>query len=234
MSNVLGARTPAVEIVKIAHAKGVPVLLDGCQAVVHGGVDVQALDVDFYAWTGHKLYGPTGVGVLYGKPDRLAKLPPFEGGGEMIDVVEQGRVTYNDPPHRFEAGTPPIIEAIGLGAAIDWVNAQDHAALEAHEASLRDAVLTALGELNWITIHGRAKGKSAIIAFSMAGAHPHDVAQILDRQGVAIRAGHHCAQPLMQRLGVTATARASFACYNRLDEVETLVEALHQAHKLLS
>jgi cysteine desulfurase/selenocysteine lyase len=234
MSNVLGARTPAAEIVKVAHAKGVPVLMDGCQAVVHGGVDVQAIDVDFYAFTGHKLYGPTGIGVLYGKPERLAALPPFEGGGEMIDVVEQGRVTYNEPPHRFEAGTPPIIEAIGLGAAIDWLNAQDRAALEAHEAALRNATLDALGQLNWITVHGRAKDKAAIIAFSMAGAHPHDVAQILDRQGVAIRAGHHCAQPLMQRLGVTATARASFACYNRLDEVEALVEALHKAHKLLS
>jgi cysteine desulfurase/selenocysteine lyase len=234
MSNVLGARTPAAEIVKVAHAKGVPVLMDGCQAVVHGGVDVQAIDVDFYAFTGHKLYGPTGIGVLYGKPERLAALPPFEGGGEMIDVVEQGRVTYNEPPHRFEAGTPPIIEAIGLGAAIDWLNAQDRAVLEAHEAALRNATLDALGQLNWITVHGRAKDKAAIIAFSMAGAHPHDVAQILDRQGVAIRAGHHCAQPLMQRLGVTATARASFACYNRLDEVEALVEALHKAHKLLS
>ncbi|HVV32421.1 MAG TPA: SufS family cysteine desulfurase [Vitreimonas sp.] len=234
MSNVLGARTPAAEIVKVAHAKGVPVLMDGCQAVVHGGVDVQAIDVDFYAFTGHKLYGPTGIGVLYGKAERLAALPPFEGGGEMIDLVEQGRVTYNEPPHRFEAGTPPIIEAIGLGAAIDWVTSQDRAALEAHEATLRDATLDALGQLNWITVHGRAKDKAAIIAFSMAGAHPHDVAQILDRQGVAIRAGHHCAQPLMQRLGVTATARASFACYNRLDEVETLVEALHKAHKLLS
>jgi cysteine desulfurase/selenocysteine lyase len=234
MSNVLGARTPAAEIAKLAHAKGAPVLMDGCQAIVHGGVDVQAADVDFYAFTGHKLYGPTGIGVLYGKPERLAALPPFEGGGEMIDVVEQGRVTYNEPPHRFEAGTPPIIEAIGLGAAIDWLGAHDRAALEAHEARLRDAALDALSQLNWIKLHGRAKSKGAIIAFSMAGAHPHDVAQILDRQGVAIRAGHHCAQPLMRRLGVTATARASFACYNRLDEVEALVEALHKAHKLLS
>jgi cysteine desulfurase/selenocysteine lyase len=234
MSNVLGARTPAAEIVNLAHAKGVPVLMDGCQAVVHGGVDVQAIDVDYYAFTGHKLYGPTGIGVLYGKPERLAALPPFEGGGEMIDVVEQGRVTYNDPPHRFEAGTPPIIEAIGLGAAIDWLCSHDRAALEAHEAELANATLDALGQLNWITVHGRARDKAPIIAFSMAGAHPHDVAQILDRQGVAIRAGHHCAQPLMQRLGVTATARASFACYNRLAEVEALVEALHKAHKLLS
>jgi cysteine desulfurase/selenocysteine lyase len=234
MSNVLGAPTPAAEIVRVAHAKGVPVLLDGCQAAVHSRVDVAALDVDFYAFTGHKLYGPTGIGVLYGKRDRLAALAPFEGGGEMIDIVEQERVLYNEPPHRFEAGTPPIIEAIGLKAAIDWFCAQDRDAIDAHEAALRDRAMAALGELNWVTLHGRAPDKGAIIAFSVEGAHPHDVAQILDRQGVAVRAGHHCAQPLMQRLGVTATARASFACYNRLDEVDALIEALHKARKLLS
>lgn len=234
MSNVLGAPTPAAEIVRIAHAKGVPVLLDGCQAAVHGRVDVAALDVDFYAFTGHKLYGPTGIGVLYGKSDKLAALAPFEGGGEMIDIVELERVTYNAPPHRFEAGTPPIIEAIGLKAAIDWFVSQDRWAIEAHEAALRDRAMAALGELNWVKLYGRAPEKGAIIAFSVEGAHPHDVAQILDRQGVAVRAGHHCAQPLMRRLGVTATARASFACYNRIDEVDALVEALHKARKLLS
>jgi cysteine desulfurase/selenocysteine lyase len=233
MSNVLGARTPAREIVALAHAKGVSVLLDGCQAVVHGGVDVQALDVDFYAFTAHKLYGPTGIGVLYGKPERLAALPPFEGGGEMIDTVTRERVTYNDPPHRFEAGTPPILEAIGLKAAIDWISGQDRAAIHAHEAALRDSAMTALRGLNWIKLHGQAADKGAIVSFSMEGAHPHDVAQILDRQGVAIRAGHHCAQPLMERLGVTATARASFACYNRLEDVDVLVEALHKARKML-
>ena len=234
MSNVLGARTPAAEIVEVAHAKGVPVLMDGCQAIVHGRVDVQALDVDFYAFTGHKLYGPTGIGALYGKPERLAALPPFEGGGEMIDIVEQGRVTYNEPPHRFEAGTPPILEAIGLKAAIDWFSGLDRAAVEAHETALRDRAMDALRGLNWVKLHGQAPDKGAIVAFSVEGAHPHDVAQILDRQGVAIRAGHHCAQPLMQRLGVTATARASFACYNRLDEIDVLIEALHKARKLLS
>ena len=234
MSNVLGAPTPAADIVRLAHAKGAPVLLDGCQAAVHGRVDVSALDVDFYAFTGHKLYGPTGIGVLYGKDERLAALAPFEGGGEMIDLVELERVTYNEPPHRFEAGTPPILEAIGLKAAIDWFSAQDRAAIEAHEAALRDRAMAALGELNWVKLHGRAPDKGAIVAFSVDGAHPHDVAQILDRQGVAVRAGHHCAQPLMQRLGVTATARASFACYNRLDEVDALIEALHKARKLLS
>jgi len=234
MSNVLGARTPASDLIRIAHARGVPILMDGCQAVVHGHVDVRALDVDYYAITGHKLYGPTGVGVLYGKAARLAALTPFEGGGEMIDIVERERVTYNDPPHRFEAGTPPILEAIGLKAAIDWFIAQDRAAIEAHEAALRDRAMAALRELNWVKLHGQAPDKGAIVAFSVEGAHPHDVAQILDRQGVAVRAGHHCAQPLMQRLGVTATARASFACYNRLEEVDVLVEALHKARKLLS
>ena len=234
MSNVLGAQTPAAEIVRIAHAKGVPVLLDGCQAAVHGRVDVQALDVDFYAFTGHKLYGPTGIGVLYGKRDLLAQWPPFEGGGEMIDVVERERVLYNEPPHRFEAGTPPIIEAIGLKAAIDWFNAQDRVAIEAHEASLKDRAMDALRGLNWVKLHGQAPGKAAIVAFSVEGAHPHDIAQILDRQGVAIRAGHHCAQPLMVRLGVSATARASFACYNTAEEVDSFIEALHKARKLLS
>jgi cysteine desulfurase/selenocysteine lyase len=234
MSNVLGARTPAAEIVRIAHAKGVPVLLDGCQAVVHSRVDVQALDVDFYAFTGHKLYGPTGIGVLYGKRELLAQWPPFEGGGEMIDIVERERVLYNEPPHRLEAGTPPILEAIGLKAAIDWYEAQDRIAIEAHEAMLRDRAMDALRGLNWVTLHGQAPDKASIIAFSVEGAHPHDIAQILDRQGVAIRAGHHCAQPLMQRLGVSATARASFACYNTAEEVDSFIEALHKARKLLS
>ncbi len=234
MSNVLGVRTPARRIVERAHAKGAPVLLDGCQAVVHGRVDVQALGVDYYAMTGHKLYGPTGIGVLYGKAERLAALAPFEGGGEMIVVVERERVTYNEPPHRFEAGTPPILEAIGLGAAIAWIERQDRAALEAHEAALAARAMEALREVNWVKLYGQAPDKGAIVAFNLEGAHPHDVAQILDRQGVAIRAGHHCAQPLMARLGVSATARASFACYNRLEEVDVLIEALHKARKLLS
>jgi len=233
-SNVLGVKTPAAEIVRLAHAKSVPVLLDGCQATVHGRVDVQALDVDFYAFTGHKLYGPTGIGVLYGKRELLANWQPFEGGGEMIDIVERERITYNEPPHRFEAGTPPILEAIGLKAAIDWFEAQDRDAIEAHEGMLRDRAMDALRGLNWVKLHGQAVDKAAIIAFSVEGAHPHDLAQILDRQGVAIRAGHHCAQPLMQRLGVTATARASFACYNTAEEVDHFIEALHKARKLLS
>jgi cysteine desulfurase / selenocysteine lyase len=201
---------------------------------VPGPVDVQALGADFYIFTGHKLYGPTGIGVLYGKSERLAAMAPFEGGGEMIDTVEQGRVTYNEPPHRFEAGTPPILEAIGLKAAIDWVTAQDRAAIEAHEAALRDRAMDGLRSVNGVRLFGQAADKAAIIAFTLEGAHPHDVAQILDRQGVAVRAGHHCAQPLMTRLGVTATARASFACYNRLEEVDVFIEALEKARRMLS
>ncbi|MBL8550785.1 MAG: SufS family cysteine desulfurase [Hyphomonadaceae bacterium] len=230
-SNVLGARTPAAEIVRAAHERGVQVLMDGCQAAVHGPVDVTALGVDFYACTGHKLYGPTGIGVLYGKD--LGPLRPFEGGGEMIDIVEQDRVTYNDPPHRFEAGTPPILEAIGLHAAIEWMASHDRAAAAAHEDALRDAAMEGLRGLNWVKLHGAAPDKAAIVAFSVEGAHPHDVAQLLDQQGVAVRAGHHCAQPLMKRLGVTATARASFALYNTLEEVDLFIEALKKARKLL-
>ncbi len=234
MSNVLGVRTDAKRLAEIAHAKGVPVLFDGCQATVHSHIDVQALNADFYVFTGHKLYGPTGIGVLYGKRDLLAAWPPFEGGGEMIDTVERERITYNEPPHRFEAGTPPILEAIGLKAAIDWLSSQDRGAIEAHEAALRDRAMDALRSINGVRFFGQARDKGAIIAFGLEGAHPHDVAQILDRQGVAVRAGHHCAQPLMQRLGVTATARASFACYNRLEEVDVFIEALEKARKMLS
>lgn len=234
MSNVLGVKTPAADVVKLAHAKGVPVLLDGCQAVVHGAVDVTALDVDFYAFSSHKLYGPTGLGVLYGKLDRLAAMAPFEGGGEMIETVTQDRVTYNAPPHRFEAGTPPIIEAIGLKAAIDWLGAQDRTAIAAHEHGLKDRLMDGLRGLNWIRLYGQAPEKGAIVAFNIEGAHPHDVAQIVDRHGVAIRAGHHCAQPLMARLGVTATARASIALYNTAEDVDVFLDALVKARKMLA
>lgn len=233
MSNVLGVKTPAAEIVHIAHAKGVSVLLDGCQAVVHGAVDVQALDVDYYAVSSHKLYGPTGIGVLYGKPERLAALAPLEGGGEMIEAVAQDRITYNTPPHRFEAGTPPIIEAAGLGAAIGWLGEQDRNAIAAHEQGVRDRLMDGLRGLNWIRLYGQAPDKGAIVAFNIDGAHPHDVAQIVDRHGVAIRAGHHCAQPLMARLGVSATARASLALYNTAEEVDVFLDALVKARKML-
>jgi len=233
MSNVLGALTPAKEMARIAHENGAKILFDGCQAGVHGVVDVQDIDCDFYVMTGHKLYGPTGIGVLYGKMSALRALPPFKGGGEMIDMVTTDAVTYNDPPHRFEAGTPPILEAIGLGAALTWMTETGIDAIAAHEARLRDHVLEELSKLNFVRVYGRASGKAPIIAFSVEGAHPHDVSAILDRTGVAVRAGHHCAQPLMKRLGVSATARASFAAYNTHEDVEALIAGLHKTHEML-
>ncbi|WP_375200922.1 aminotransferase class V-fold PLP-dependent enzyme [Hyphococcus sp.] len=233
MSNVLGALTPAKELAKIAHEHGAKILFDGCQAGVHGAVDVSEIDCDFYVMTGHKLYGPSGVGVLYGKMDALKALPPFKGGGEMIDMVTQENVTYNDPPHRFEAGTPPILEAIGLGASLNWMTEKGVEAIAAHEARLKDHVLEELSKLNFVRVFGRAEGKAPIIAFTVESAHPHDISAILDRTGVAVRAGHHCAQPLMKRLGVPATARASFAAYNTHDDVEALVAGLHKTHQML-
>ncbi len=234
MSNVLGAPTPAKDLAAVAHERGAKIFFDGCQAGVHGRVDVREIDCDFYAMTGHKLYGPTGIGVLYGKKSVLAVLPPFKGGGEMIDMVTTEVVTYNDPPHRFEAGTPPILEAIGLGAALQWMNAKGVDVIAAHEARLKDHVLEELAKLNFVRVYGRAPGKAPIIAFSVEGAHPHDVSAILDRTGVAVRAGHHCAQPLMKRLGVMATARASFAAYNTHEDVEALIAGLKKTHEMLS
>ncbi len=226
MSNVLGTINPAAELVAIAHAAGVPVLLDGCQAIVHTSVDVQALDVDFYVFSSHKLYGPTGIGVLYGKAERLAALPPYQGGGEMIGVVTLDAITYADPPHRFEAGTPAILEAIGLGAAIDWLQTLDREAIAVHERALYDRVKTRLNGANWYREIGTAPGKGAIFAFTVEGAHSHDVAQLLDRYGVAVRAGAHCAEPLMRRFGLTSSARASFALYNTLEEADAFADAL--------
>jgi cysteine desulfurase / selenocysteine lyase len=234
MSNVLGTVTPAAEIVRLAHARGIPVMFDGAQSTVHMPIDVQALGCDFYAFTGHKLYGPTGIGVLYMKREWGERLPPFRGGGEMIDEVHFDRVTYGPPPQRFEAGTPPIIEAIGLGAAIDYVNSFDRKTLMAQEHDLLSYATERLSGLNWIQIQGRAPGKGSIVSFTMEGAHAHDVATLVDRQGVAVRAGHHCAQPLMERLGVAATARASFAFYNTRGEVDVLVDALHRARAIFS
>lgn len=234
MSNVLGVAAPAKEMAKIAHDHGAKILFDGCQAGVHGSVDVADIDCDFYVMTGHKLYGPTGVGVLYGRRDALYDLPPFKGGGEMIDTVTTETVTYNDPPHRFEAGTPPILEAIGLGAALQWMKGKGLDAIAAHEATLTTHALEELSKLNFVRVYGRAPGKAPIIAFTVEGAHPHDVSAILDRTGVAVRAGHHCAQPLMKRLGVAATARASFAAYNTHDDVEALIRGLHKTHEMLS
>ena len=234
MSNVLGTINPVAEITAEAHAAGVPVLIDGCQSIVHLSVDVRALDADFYVFSSHKLYGPTGIGVLYGKAERLAALPPYQGGGEMIGEVSLERITYADPPHRFEAGTPPILEAIGLGAAITWLESLDRDAAARHEHALYERVKTGLNGVNWLTEIGTAPGKGAIFSFNVAGAHAHDIAQILDRYGVAVRAGTHCAEPLMRRFGVTSSARASFALYNTLEEADAFVDALTRAQTFFS
>jgi len=226
MSNVLGTINPVAELVAAARAAGAITLIDGCQAIVHERVDVKAIDCDFYVFSGHKLYGPTGVGALYGKAERLAALPPYQGGGEMIGFVTQEAITYADPPHRFEAGTPPILEAIALGVAIDWLGGLDCEAIAAHEAALYRRVRDGLAGANWLKLMGDAPGKGAIFAFTVEGAHAHDVAQILDRYGVAVRAGTHCAEPLMRRFGVTSSARASFALYNTLEEADSFVDAL--------
>jgi len=226
MSNVLGTVNPVADLTRLAHEAGALVLLDGCQAIVHQAMDVKALDVDFYVFSGHKLYGPTGIGVLYGKAGRLAALPPYQGGGEMIGNVTLEAITYADPPHRFEAGTPPILEAIGLGAAIEWLSGIDRAAVAEHEHALYAHVRERLNGANWLRVLGEAPGKGAILSFTVDGAHAHDVAQILDRYGVAVRAGTHCAEPLMRRFGVTSSARASFALYNTHAEADAFVDAL--------
>jgi len=231
MSNVLGTVTPVKDICRIAHARGIPVLVDGAQGSVHMAVDVQDLDCDFYAMTGHKLYGPTGIGVLYGKRALLAAMPPFLGGGEMIGEVTTERVTYAEPPHRFEAGTPPIVQAIGLGAALGYIEGIGREKIAAHEAQLADYAMERLSAINSLKIYGSAKGKGAIVSFNLEGAHPHDVSTIIDREGVAVRAGTHCAQPLLRRYGTTATCRASFALYNTVEEVDRLAAALQKARE---
>jgi cysteine desulfurase/selenocysteine lyase len=228
MSNVLGTVNPVADFIADAHGVGARVLVDGAQAVVHLSVDVAALDADFYVFSGHKLYGPTGIGALYGKAELLERMPPYQGGGEMIETVTEESVTYGEPPHRFEAGTPPILEAIGLSAAIDWLGGLDRAAIAVHEEALYRRVKERLNGANWLTEIGAAPGKGAIFAFTMQGAHAHDVAQILDRYGIAIRAGTHCAEPLMRRFGLTSSARASFALYNTLEEADSFVEALNR------
>jgi cysteine desulfurase / selenocysteine lyase len=234
MSNVLGTVTPIKDIVRIAHERGVPVLVDGAQGAVHLPVDVQDLGCDFYVLTGHKVYGPTGIGVLYGTREWLERLRPYQGGGEMIREVSLDRITYNEPPHRFEAGTPAIIEAAGLAAALRYMTTLGRERIAAHEAALSAYAHERLGALNSIRIIGRAKGKGAIIAFEMQGAHAHDVATVIDRQGVAVRAGTHCAMPLLERFGATSTCRASFGLYNTPAEVDKLVESLQRAERLFS
>lgn len=229
MSNVLGTINPIAEITRLAHAAGARVLVDGCQGAVHATPDVQAVGCDWYVVTGHKLFGPTGVGALYGTTEALESLPPYQGGGEMIETVEKERVTYARPPHRFEAGTPPILEAIGLGAALEWLSGFDRQAVAAHEMALYEHARARLADADWLRVLGEAEGKGALLTFSVEGAHAHDVAQIMDRYGVAVRAGLHCAEPLAKRLGVTSSTRASFALYNTVEDTDAFVDALIKA-----
>jgi cysteine desulfurase / selenocysteine lyase len=229
MSNVLGTVVPIKEVCRIAHAQGIPVLVDGSQAAVHMNVDVTDLDCDWYVMTGHKLYGPSGIGVLYGKTSMLEKMRPFQGGGEMIVDVSEDAISYNHPPHRFEAGTPPIVQAIGLGAALDYMETIGRDAIAAHEADLASYAAERLGKVNSLRVFGNAPGKGAIFSFEIEGIHAHDISMVIDRSGVAVRAGTHCAQPLLKRYGVTSTCRASFGMYNTRAEVDALVEALEKA-----
>lgn len=229
MSNVLGTIVPLKKVCELAHERGIPVLADGSQGAVHLPVDVQDLNVDFYCVTGHKLYGPTGIGVLYGKMDFLKSMQPFQGGGEMILDVYEDEVVYAEPPHRFEAGTPPIAQAIGLGAAIGYVEGIGRDTILAYENDLRDYAQDQLGKINSLRIFGNAPDKGAIFSFELEGIHAHDVSMVIDRSGVAVRAGTHCAQPLLQKFGVTSTCRASFGMYNTKQEIDVLVEALDKA-----
>src|SRR6188508_3108358 len=234
MSNALGTYVPVKEVVRIAHARGIPVLVDGSQAAVHLPIDVQDIGCDFYVFTGHKIYGPSGIGVLWAKYQHLEAMPPFNGGGEMIRDVFEDRVTYGDPPHIFEAGTPPIVQAIGLGAAIDYVDSIGKARIRAHEAGLLAYAQERLREINSLRIFGTARDKGPIVSFEIKGAHPHDVATIIDRSGIAVRAGTHCVMPLLARYGVTATCRASFGLYNTRDEVDSLARALAKAKEIFA
>ena len=234
MSNVLGTITPIKAIVAECHARGIPVLIDGSQGAVHTKVDVQDIGADFYVMTGHKLYGPTGIGVLYGKYDLLAEMQPYQGGGEMIDTVTMEGVTYNQPPHRFEAGTPPIVQAVGLGRALEYMDEIGREAIDAHEHEIAQYAQERLTRINSLRMIGTAPGKGGIFSFEIKGAHAHDVATILDRYGIAVRAGTHCAQPLLNRFGVTSTCRASFALYNGKDDVDALVDGIERAQKFFA
>ena len=229
MSNVLGTVVALKHIAQIAHARDIVVIADGSQAAVHLTVDVQDLGVDFYAFTGHKVYGPTGIGVLWGRYELLKAMRPFQGGGEMILDVFEDNVTYSEPPHRFEAGTPPIVEAIGLGAALAYMLGVGREAIAVHERDLVAYAHAQLSKINSLRIFGTAPGKGAIVSFALGDIHAHDVSMLIDRAGIAVRAGTHCAQPLMARYGVTSTCRASFAMYNTRAEIDTLVQALEKA-----
>jgi cysteine desulfurase/selenocysteine lyase len=232
VSNVLGTVNPVREIVQIAHARGVPVLVDGAQAMPHLRVDVRALDADFYVFSGHKMFGPTGIGVLYGKARLLEAMPPWQGGGDMILSVSFEGTKFNTIPYKFEAGTPDAAGAVGLAAAIDWLEGLDRAGMEAHERDLLAYATRRLQEIPGLRIIGTAPGKAPVVSFVMEGVHPHDVGTIVDREGVAVRAGHHCAQPLMQRFEVPATVRASFALYNTREDVDQLVRGLMRVREM--
>jgi cysteine desulfurase / selenocysteine lyase len=234
MSNVLGTVTPAERIVAIAHAHGAKVLFDGSQAIVHRPVDVQALGCDFYAWTGHKLYGPTGIGVLWARRELLEAMPPFLGGGEMISSVTYEKSTWAEVPHKFEAGTPAIIEGIGLKAAIDYIRSIGYEAMAAHEASLTEHALARLSAVEGLRILGSAQDRGGVVSFSLDKAHAHDVATLLDRQGIAVRAGHHCAEPLMRRFGLESTARASFGIYTTHGEIDFLADTLNRVREFFT
>lgn len=235
MSNVLGTVVDVKTITKAAREKGVPVLVDGSQSAVHMPVDVQDLGADFFAITGHKLYGPSSSGAIYISKERQAEMRPFFGGGDMIRTVAKDVVTYNDPPHKFEAGTPGIVQMIGLGAALEYMMDVGMENISAHETALRDYAQDKLNGLNWLNIQGNSKTKGAIFSFTLEGAaHPHDVSTVVDQRGIAVRAGHHCAQPLMAHLGVSATCRASFGMYNTTEEVDKLVSALELCNELFN
>ena len=234
MSNALGTVVPVKEVCRIARERGIPVLIDGSQGAVHMPVDVQDIGCDWYAVTGHKLYGPSGIGALYGRMERLQDMRPFMGGGEMISDVAEDFVTYAEPPHRFEAGTPPIVQAIGLGVALDYMEKVGRAAIAEHEAGLASYAAERLRSVNSLRIIGNAPNKGSIFSFELEGIHAHDVSMVIDRRGVAVRAGTHCAQPLLKRFGVTSTCRASFGLYNTKAEVDALVEALDYARKFFA
>jgi cysteine desulfurase / selenocysteine lyase len=234
VSNALGTINPVRRIVEMAHQRSVPVLLDGAQAAPHLEIDVQALGCDFYAFSGHKLFGPTGIGVLYGKSELLEQMRPWQGGGDMISSVTFEKTTYNKLPHKFEAGTPDIAGAIGLGAAIDYVSGLGLSAIAAHEHDLLSYATEALRTVPGLRLIGTAKEKASVLSFLLGDVHPHDVGTVLDREGIAIRTGHHCAQPLMRRLGIAATARASLALYNTREDVDALVAGLHKVREVFA
>ena len=234
ISNVLGTVLPVKEIIRLAHAHDARVLIDGAQGIMHSRVDVQDLDVDFYGFTGHKLYGPSGIGVLYGKRDILNSMPPYEGGGDMIDRVTFEKTTYRETPARFEAGTPAIVEAAGLAAAVEYVESIGIERIAAHEQSLLDYATARLSAIEGLRIYGEAENKAGVVSFTIEGVHPHDISTIIDSHGVAVRAGHHCAQPLMDRFKLAATARASLGMYNNKSDIDQLVEALEFAKDIFS